>query len=292
MLRVQAAPGLSESDLDLAARLVEADGGRPTSPSYALIARILKEDRSVTPDADLSALLSQLEGQEHRTGTSGDITADVARDSRGSAGFAFDCTSLKITSVKKNRRDLASIHVGDTIVAVNGTPVTNAKEYHRLAKHAQDFRLSLRRTEQSVPPPPPPAPAQNATHAAQGQFRRKAAPKRPARGRGSSPARGPSPAELEAMAMDIDRMSYEDLLALDDLHPPVKAAGLPEKAMGDYPVEHICGGGGECAICLEDFCDGEQAMRLPCAHKFHVNCAQEWLKRQSRCPYCNFELKG
>lgn len=284
MLAAHAAPGLSESDLDLAARLVGVEGCQPTSPSYSLIARILKEDRPVTPDKDLSALLSHLEGQEHRTGSSGDVNIQIARDDRGSAGFAFDCASLKITSVKKNRRDLASIQVGDTIVAVNGTAVENAKEYHRLAKHVHKFRLTLRRADQA--PPPPPHAGNATTAAAQVQFRRKAAPKRPAR------ARGPSPEELQAMAMDIDRMSYEDLLALDDLHPPVKAPGLSETALGAFPIEHICGGGGECAICLEDFCDGEDALRLPCSHMFHVNCAQEWLKRQSRCPYCNFELKG
>lgn len=275
MLAVRASPaGLSESDLEMAARLVEAEVCDPSSPSYALIARILKEDRPVTPDADLSALLVAMEGHEGQNVTQSDVNVAVTRDTRGSAGFAFDCVSLKITSVKRDRRDLASMQIGDTITAVNGAPVRTAREYHRAAKGVHHFRLTLHRTpEQSAQQPT----ARNATR--QRQARR-------------APPRGPSEAEMRAMAMDVDRMSYEDLLALDESHPPVKHPGLQESAIRDFPVEHVVGGGGECAICLEEFFDGDEAMRLPCSHMFHADCAREWLTRQSRCPYCNFELKG
>ncbi|KAL6292056.1 hypothetical protein ACE6H2_000198 [Prunus campanulata] len=41
-----------------------------------------------------------------------------------------------------------------------------------------------------------------------------------------------------------------------------------------------------CAICLESFEAGEQAMDLSCAHKFHSNCLLPWLHAHPDCPYC------
>jgi hypothetical protein len=241
-----------------------------SSPSDAVIARILTEDRTVTPDTDLSALLAELEGQDYQIDEFKDVTVRIARDSRGSAGFAFDCASLQITSVKKDRRDLSTLRVGDTIVAVNGAAIQTLSEYKRAAKGVRNFTLTVRqRADPAEPKQTKPAPKSLA-------------------GR----VRGPSEAERRAMTLDIDNMSYEELLALDEIHPPVKKAGLPDAITRKLPVENVCGGSGECAICLEDFCDGDEATCLPCSHMFHLSCAKEWLQRQSRCPYCNFDFCG
>lgn len=33
----------------------------------------------------------------------------------------------------------------------------------------------------------------------------------------------------------------------------------------------------ECAICLEDYIEGDQVRTLPCKHEFHAKCVDAWL---------------
>ncbi|KAF6175861.1 hypothetical protein GIB67_003349 [Kingdonia uniflora] len=42
----------------------------------------------------------------------------------------------------------------------------------------------------------------------------------------------------------------------------------------------------ECPICLEEFRDGSEVRGLPCAHNFHVECIDEWLRLNVKCPRC------
>jgi E3 ubiquitin-protein ligase RNF13 len=37
-------------------------------------------------------------------------------------------------------------------------------------------------------------------------------------------------------------------------------------------IEHT-----ECAICLEDYIEGDQLRTLPCKHEFHAKCVDAWL---------------
>eukprot|EP00485_Elphidium_margaritaceum_P019034 CAMPEP_0202726302 /NCGR_PEP_ID=MMETSP1385-20130828/184543_1 /ASSEMBLY_ACC=CAM_ASM_000861 /TAXON_ID=933848 /ORGANISM="Elphidium margaritaceum" /LENGTH=582 /DNA_ID=CAMNT_0049392521 /DNA_START=193 /DNA_END=1941 /DNA_ORIENTATION=+ len=42
-----------------------------------------------------------------------------------------------------------------------------------------------------------------------------------------------------------------------------------------------------CAVCLDDYCYGEQLRLLPCNHAFHTRCIDPWLSQQSElCPMC------
>ncbi|OMH86289.1 Receptor-like protein [Zancudomyces culisetae] len=48
-----------------------------------------------------------------------------------------------------------------------------------------------------------------------------------------------------------------------------------------------------CAICLEEYCVGEKIRSLPCGHRYHVDCIDDWLlKKSALCPYCKFNLKN
>eukprot|EP01012_Entosiphon_sulcatum_P005377 TRINITY_DN12380_c0_g1_i1.p1 TRINITY_DN12380_c0_g1~~TRINITY_DN12380_c0_g1_i1.p1 ORF type:complete len:165 (-),score=13.78 TRINITY_DN12380_c0_g1_i1:37-507(-) len=41
-----------------------------------------------------------------------------------------------------------------------------------------------------------------------------------------------------------------------------------------------------CTICLEEFENGTWIRALPCLHKFHLTCANDWLVRSTTCPQC------
>ncbi|XP_008776859.2 E3 ubiquitin-protein ligase ATL23-like [Phoenix dactylifera] len=45
------------------------------------------------------------------------------------------------------------------------------------------------------------------------------------------------------------------------------------------------GGGGECAVCLEEMAEGSAVRVLPgCRHAFHRHCADAWLQLHPACP--------
>ncbi|XP_027368479.1 E3 ubiquitin-protein ligase SIS3-like isoform X2 [Abrus precatorius] len=56
---------------------------------------------------------------------------------------------------------------------------------------------------------------------------------------------------------------------------------LPEFRLNAVPTN--CS---ECLICLEEFRVGNQVRGLPCAHNFHVECIDEWLRLNVKCPRC------
>lgn len=99
-------------------------------------------------------------------------------------------------------------------------------------------------------------------------------------------------------AGDVDRMSYEQLLAAyGDGSENMGASGgaiasLPTskvktKADGtiDLPSD-AC----ECSICLEEFEKGQTRKTLPCLHGFHSTCVDKWLRTNGACPVCKFRV--
>ncbi|CAL8306863.1 unnamed protein product, partial [Gadus morhua 'NCC'] len=47
-----------------------------------------------------------------------------------------------------------------------------------------------------------------------------------------------------------------------------------------------------CAICLEDFQDGQDLRIISCAHEFHKVCVDPWLLQHRTCPLCMHNIMG
>ncbi|XP_050254659.1 RING-H2 finger protein ATL70-like [Quercus robur] len=69
--------------------------------------------------------------------------------------------------------------------------------------------------------------------------------------------------------------------------------GLPENtAQADHhvPSHHVPD---LCAICLEDFEDGDVCRKLyACKHTFHKQCVDKWLTINTHCPLCRGSAKA
>nr|CAD7426783.1 unnamed protein product [Timema monikensis] len=47
----------------------------------------------------------------------------------------------------------------------------------------------------------------------------------------------------------------------------------------------------KCTICLSEFEDNEDVRRLPCMHLFHIECVDQWLGTNKRCPICRVDIE-
>ncbi|WOL16597.1 hypothetical protein Cni_G25384 [Canna indica] len=102
--------------------------------------------------------------------------------------------------------------------------------------------------------------------------------------------------EHQDMRLDIDNMSYEELLALEE-HIGNVNTGLSEVAISSCMIETIyCSDQvlddhhdheeGRCIICLELYKDRDCLGRLNCGHYFHASCVKTWLLVKNACPIC------
>ncbi|CAN7035945.1 unnamed protein product [Brassica oleracea var. botrytis] len=100
------------------------------------------------------------------------------------------------------------------------------------------------------------------------------------------------------MRIDIDNMSYEELLALGDEIGTVSTA-LSEEALSRSLKKSIYQETDEtgaisldkdddikCSICQEEYVDGDEVGTMPCEHMYHVSCVQQWLRMKNWCPIC------
>lgn len=45
-----------------------------------------------------------------------------------------------------------------------------------------------------------------------------------------------------------------------------------------------------CAVCLDEFAEEQHVRQLPCGHRFHAPCIDQWLARSTRCPLCSRDV--
>lgn len=103
------------------------------------------------------------------------------------------------------------------------------------------------------------------------------------------------------MRMDVDHMSYEELLALGEQIGTAKT-GLSEEVIVSHlktrsfsSVEIPCNLESAacsdhktdfCVICQSDYKDQENVGTLDCGHEYHADCVTNWLIVKNSCPIC------
>ncbi|XP_042497444.1 probable E3 ubiquitin-protein ligase HIP1 [Macadamia integrifolia] len=95
------------------------------------------------------------------------------------------------------------------------------------------------------------------------------------------------------MRLDVDNMSYEELLALEERIGNV-STGLSEETILKCLKQHKYLSISmraptevePCCICQEEYVDGEDIGTLNCGHDFHTGCVKRWLTQKNLCPIC------
>ncbi|CAA3032849.1 E3 ubiquitin- ligase MBR2-like [Olea europaea subsp. europaea] len=93
------------------------------------------------------------------------------------------------------------------------------------------------------------------------------------------------------MRLDIDNMSYEELLALEERIGNVSTGLSEEKILRSMEQRKYEPFGSSpnsepCCICQEDYIAGDGIGILDCRHEFHTKCIKQWLKLKNLCPIC------
>lgn len=68
---------------------------------------------------------------------------------------------------------------------------------------------------------------------------------------------------------------------------------LPHEKWTFHYIRDEDGGEGdsECRVCLTDYEQEEEIVRLPCMHYAHTQCMEQWLVRVPRCPVCRTNVR-
>lgn len=90
------------------------------------------------------------------------------------------------------------------------------------------------------------------------------------------------------MRLDIDNMSYEELLVLEErignvntgLTEETISGCLKQKTYATVPDAEPC------CICQEEYKNGDDIGGLECGHDFHISCIKKWLVQKNMCPVC------
>lgn len=83
--------------------------------------------------------------------------------------------------------------------------------------------------------------------------------------------------------------AQEEAAAAATLTAHIAAARPPDHVQIVYSTydRKNSGEGGGCAICLEEYKDGEACAAIAaCNHRFHACCVEPWLIKNDTCPLC------
>lgn len=107
--------------------------------------------------------------------------------------------------------------------------------------------------------------------------------------------RGEPPVSLEAYRALRQILLHDRTmlraLAGHALPTPVRAGATPEQI--EACPQHIVRANdteGDCCICLASFQEKDKVRVLPCDHKYHTDCIDQWLHQSTLCPMCKTAL--
>ncbi|TKY44753.1 E3 ubiquitin-protein ligase MBR2 [Spatholobus suberectus] len=104
--------------------------------------------------------------------------------------------------------------------------------------------------------------------------------------------------QFRDLRLDVDNMSYEQLLELGERIGYVNT-GLKEDEMGlnisrvklsstnDASKHQI---DKKCSVCQEEYESDDELGRLKCEHSYHFQCIKQWLVHKNFCPVCKQEV--
>jgi len=109
----------------------------------------------------------------------------------------------------------------------------------------------------------------------------------------------PQPFRATTFASRVDDESeYDSEDEEDDFQ-----RGLDHEAIEGHTIGHTFNAGAEtappkgsdednskCMVCMEHFEQGEALRSLPCLHRYHQRCIDEWLVRSPECPICKHDI--
>ncbi|XP_068643108.1 uncharacterized protein [Aristolochia californica] len=99
------------------------------------------------------------------------------------------------------------------------------------------------------------------------------------------------------LRLDVDNMSYEELLELGDRIGYVNT-GLREEEilrclrkmkhsiLSNAPLHVTTGIDWKCSICQEEYEANDEVGKLECGHSYHLYCIKQWLLQKNTCPVC------
>jgi len=103
--------------------------------------------------------------------------------------------------------------------------------------------------------------------------------------------------EIQLAMRDALRLSNELFVAPEFLlNKSENGKGLTKEEIGSIPVEKYLesdaemDGSNMCSICVQNYKKKQELRKLPCGHKFHVKCVDDWLEKLAACPNCKQEL--
>ncbi|KAL5020406.1 hypothetical protein ScPMuIL_003298 [Solemya velum] len=110
------------------------------------------------------------------------------------------------------------------------------------------------------------------------------------------------PRNIRLGRMVYHRPTYEELLNLEERlgnvnrgasQTTIEMNTLPHKYHKTKRVsDNDCPESPEkCTICLSEYEEGEDVRRLPCMHLFHIECVDQWLTTNKKCPICRVDIE-
>ncbi|XP_062585308.1 E3 ubiquitin-protein ligase Arkadia-like [Saccostrea cucullata] len=88
---------------------------------------------------------------------------------------------------------------------------------------------------------------------------------------------------LEERLGNVNRGATQDIIEMNTL--PYKYKKMKKDGDDDQQEE-------KCTICLSEFEMEEDVRRLPCMHLFHIQCVDQWLTTNKKCPICRVDIEA